>query len=130
VSETAQGFALTQYRDRLAIGSASAQKYQLFTIWRLSCHYAAAMVRISVTRSSQDAITYLVEGKLEEESCHQLANLRETAHNGQTFTLDLSGVLFIDRYAVSFLHELKSQGVMIAGCSGFVAEQLKSAERQ
>jgi hypothetical protein len=42
-------------------------------------------------------------------------------------SLDLSEVGFIDRRGVALVHGLRARGVRVAKCSGFAAEQLRSA---
>ncbi len=84
------------------------------------------MVRITVTDSSPDATTLLLEGQLIGDAVDELNSSCEQAFvNGRRLILDVAGVSFIDRKGVAFLHQLATRNVSIVNCSGFVAELLK-----
>jgi anti-anti-sigma regulatory factor len=84
------------------------------------------MVRISVTGSSLDAVSLLLEGQLIGEAVDELDSSCEQAlANGRRLILDLAGVSFIDRKGVALFHRLATRNVSIVNCSGFVTERLK-----
>lgn len=84
------------------------------------------MVRITVTDSSPDALTLLLEGQLIGESVDEFdLSCEQALVDGRRLTLDLAGVSFIDRKGVAFFHRLATRNVSIVNCSGFVAELLK-----
>lgn len=84
------------------------------------------MVRISVTGSSPDTMTLLLEGQLIGEAVDELnLSCEQALANGRRLILDLAGVLFIDRKGVALFHRLANRNVSIVNCSGFVTELLK-----
>ena len=84
------------------------------------------MVRITVTDSTPDALTLLLEGQLIGETVDEFElSCEQTLASGQRLTLDLAGVSFVDRKGVALFHRLATRNVSIVNCSGFVAELLK-----
>jgi ABC-type transporter Mla MlaB component len=87
------------------------------------------MLRISVTQSSENAVTLLLEGKVMDRTIEQLKESCDQAlSRNQRLTLDLSGVSFVNRKAIAVLQQLLASEVTMVNCSGFVAEQLKAEE--
>ena len=87
------------------------------------------MIRISVTESTGNAVTLLIEGKVIGEAVDELNLCCDQAlTEGRRITLDVAGVSFIDRKGVALFHRLASRQVSIVNCSGFVAEQLKAPD--
>ena len=86
----------------------------------------ALMIRISVTESTGNAVTLLIEGKVIGEAVEELNSCCDQAlAEGRRITLDVAGVSFIDRKGVALFHRLAARHVSLVNCSGFVLEQLK-----
>jgi ABC-type transporter Mla MlaB component len=84
------------------------------------------MIRISVTESTGNAVTLLIEGKVIGEAVDELNLCCDQAlAEGRRLTLDVAGVSFIDRKGVALFHRLAAHQVRVVNCSAFVAEQLK-----
>ena len=84
------------------------------------------MVRITVTGSTCNALTLLIEGKVIGEVVDELRSRCDQAlAENRRLTLDLAGVAFIDRAGVALFHHLAARHVSVVNCSGFVFEQLK-----
>jgi ABC-type transporter Mla MlaB component len=84
------------------------------------------MIRVSVTESTGNAVTLLVEGKVIGDAVDELNSCCDQAlAEGRRLTLDVAGVSFMDRKAVALLHRLAAHQVSVVNCSAFVAEQLK-----
>jgi len=84
------------------------------------------MVRMSITKSADDAVTLLLEGKVIGEAVDEVDwSCDQALAGGQRVTLDLAGVSFIDRKGIALFRRLAARRVTIVNCSGFIAEQLK-----
>jgi ABC-type transporter Mla MlaB component len=84
------------------------------------------MIRISVTESTGNAVTLLIEGKVIGEAVEELNSCCDQAlAEGRRITLDVAGVSFIDRKGVALFHRLAAHQVSVVNCPAFVAEQLK-----
>ena len=84
------------------------------------------MIRISVTESTGNAVTLLIEGKVIGEAVDELNLCCDQAlAEGPRLTLDVAGVTFIDRKGVALFHRLAAHQVSVVNCPAFVAEQLK-----
>jgi len=84
------------------------------------------MIRISVTESTGNAVTLLIEGKVIGEAVDELNLCCDQAlAEGRRITLDVAGVSFIDRKGVALFHRLAAHQVSVVNCPAFIAEQLK-----
>lgn len=84
------------------------------------------MLRISRIESSSGKVILRLEGRLiglwvdELRSCCAAA-----CNNGDQLSLDMTDVLFADGKGLVLLRALRESNVGLAGCSPFLAEQLK-----
>jgi hypothetical protein len=84
------------------------------------------MVRISVTESTCNAMTLLIEGKVIGDAVDELNSCCDQAlAEGRRLTLDVAGVSFIDRKGVALFRRLAAHQVSVLNCSAFIAEQIK-----
>jgi ABC-type transporter Mla MlaB component len=87
------------------------------------------MLRISLVGEGVQGVTLRLEGRVVGP---WIAELREACEKvlveKQTLMLDLSEVWFADRAALALLLHLRSQGVVLSGCSPFLSQELKAAE--
>jgi ABC-type transporter Mla MlaB component len=82
---------------------------------------------LRVTRFEQNGATesLRVEGRLTRSELPRFeAACRELLEAGRALRLDLTGLQFIDREAVSVLRGLRGRGVTLVGASGFVGALL------
>jgi hypothetical protein len=83
------------------------------------------MLRISRTNSSEQDVVFHLEGKLIGPWVNELASRCTMARQeGCRISLDLTDVLFADRPGVALLRALRKGGVVLAGCSMLISEQL------
>lgn len=88
------------------------------------------MLRITVTRLTNQTVTLLLEGRV---AGGLVDEVRETCEGylvtGHHLTLDLRDLLFADRDAVVFFHELLNRQVTLINCSPFLSMQLEQNGR-
>ena len=88
------------------------------------------MLKIETTRDAGGSVTLLLEGRLIGPWVEELRLACAQARRGpMKVTVDLGGVAFVDRAGIALLRELADHDTRLAGCSPFVAEQLKPQER-
>lgn len=86
------------------------------------------MLRVTVGQTSENATTFVVEGRIAGAGAAELWRVCEEAlAEGRAVALDLAAVTFIERPALAVFHELTQRGVRCVKCSPFLSEQLKSA---
>jgi hypothetical protein len=84
------------------------------------------MVRISISYSSEQRVTALIEGRILNDCIEQLKDTcEELLADRRRLRLDLSGVSFISQRAARVLRHFSGRKVALINCSAFVAEQLK-----
>ena len=77
---------------------------------------------IRITRDSGNESRLVIEGHLSGSAVEELSKHCAGRHG---LILDLSGVVFADRFAAALLKELSAAGVAIEGCSDFLKELLR-----
>jgi RNA polymerase sigma-70 factor, ECF subfamily len=84
------------------------------------------VLRITTSQNNQ-LVELRVEGELTESTARELEQLsRGYLGAGRKVVLRLAGATFADRTGVELLRNLQKSGVMLAECSGFLSELLKS----
>lgn len=87
------------------------------------------MLRISLVGEGVQGVTLRLEGRVVGPWIAELREACETAlAHKQTLVLDLSEVMFASRAGLALLLDLRAQGVVLAGCSPFLSQQLEAAE--
>jgi ABC-type transporter Mla MlaB component len=91
-----------------------------------------AMLRTSITLSSDHSAALLLEGELTGAWIDELrATCERLVQEGQAITLDLREVSSIGREGFALLASLSGRGAILTGCSLFQKEQLRQlAARQ
>jgi hypothetical protein len=85
------------------------------------------MLRISIIESLDDAITLRLEGRIIDRWVEELSRSCEPIlAERRRLILDLAGVRFLDREAITLLWNLKRRQVSFVNCSQFVANKLQS----
>jgi anti-anti-sigma regulatory factor len=83
------------------------------------------MMRISVVRTSSQAVTLRLEGEVKGG---WVAELRQSCEGvlseGSELALDLAGVSFINQDGIALIHTLQDRDVILRNPSPFVAELL------
>jgi RNA polymerase sigma-70 factor (ECF subfamily) len=84
---------------------------------------------IRITADSSQPSRLIVEGHL---SGRAVDELRESCANRSAAmtVLDLSGVMFADRFAAVLLCELSGAGFVLVGCSGFIRQMLRETRQR
>jgi hypothetical protein len=86
------------------------------------------MLRIAVLEQSTQSATLQLEGVVTGPWVEELQTACQSVLSGRaTLTLDLGGVSFLSREAVTFIRTLMDRGVAVRHCSAFVAAQLDDA---
>jgi ABC-type transporter Mla MlaB component len=86
------------------------------------------MLKISQTGKANRSVTLKLEGRVVGPWVAELRQIcDQLLTGGRALKLDLTDVSFADADGVSALANLKSRGAVVANCSPFVEEQLKSA---
>lgn len=84
------------------------------------------MLRIT-TLPAEEGITRLrLDGRLTQQTVSQLRGSCDGPGTGGRLLLDLTGVRFADPAGIQVLRELERRGTELSGCSGFLAELLKT----
>ena len=84
------------------------------------------MLKISVTKQSNEAIQFQLEGKLVGPWVEELRRLSDEALARQeAVSLDLEKVWFIDAPGIALLRSLAGKQVTQVNCSQFISQQLK-----
>ena len=87
------------------------------------------MLRISVVRSSSQAVTLYIEGDVKGRWVEELRrSCEEALSRGTQLTLDLAGVSFIDMEGVALFRALQNRRVALTRPSSFAAEQLRDLQ--
>jgi anti-anti-sigma regulatory factor len=81
------------------------------------------VLKITEVSRSDSAITFRLEGKVLAPWVDELRRIC-TEHESRQIRLDLNAVTFVDAAGAELMRELIRQGIVIAQCSGFVAELL------
>ena len=88
------------------------------------------MIRISTRTGSDGRVRVCVEGGLRAANLQLLIDALRSAASaaaeGQAVVLDLSGVSYVDAAGARFLREARDSGTTLDGCSGLVAELLRT----
>ena len=80
------------------------------------------MIRITIDSGKGSRL--VVEGHLSGSAVDVLR--KSCATRGMGTVLDLSGLIFADRFGAVLLNELIADGFVIEGCSGFIGQLLLS----
>jgi ABC-type transporter Mla MlaB component len=84
------------------------------------------MLRIETRSESNDAITYALAGQLTQEHRAELVALISAARQaGRRVTLDLAGVVLVDRELVRFFACDKAKDVELVHCPAYVLSWMK-----
>jgi ABC-type transporter Mla MlaB component len=87
------------------------------------------MLRISVVRSSSQAVTLQIEGDVKGRWVEELRrSCEEALSRGTQLTLDLAGVSFIDLEGIALFRALLNRRVALTRLSSFTAEQLRDLQ--
>jgi RNA polymerase sigma-70 factor (ECF subfamily) len=85
------------------------------------------MMRITETSRSESVVRFRLEGRLNEESAGELrSSIELDLAAGRSVLLDLAELLNADAAGVAYLLDLRRRGVVLARCSAFLAELLRS----
>ena len=89
------------------------------------------MLRITPTIDRDGNQLIRLEGRLSSSSVMELARqCGQTLQQGGAVTLEMSGVRFLERGGVSKMKALVQNGVVLTGCSPFIAAQLQRVSRR
>jgi ABC-type transporter Mla MlaB component len=84
------------------------------------------MLRISENGLSDEYMVLRLEGQMTGQGVIEVQKVCERClASGRKLTLDLVGVLFVDRSGIALLQDLIRRQVTVANCSPFLTEQLK-----
>jgi anti-anti-sigma regulatory factor len=84
------------------------------------------MLKITEIERTETSVTLKLEGRIGGESVAEVKNLCEKLHSeGLALVIDLEDVSFIERGAIRFFRELKSQAGVSIKSTPFISEQLK-----
>lgn len=82
-----------------------------------------------ITRIQNAPTTTLkIEGRLLKPWVHEFKTAMQNASAAAPVTLDLSGLTFIDMDGLEVLAVMIRDGVLVCGCSNFVAELLQTVK--
>jgi RNA polymerase sigma-70 factor (ECF subfamily) len=83
------------------------------------------MMRITEISRSESVVRFRLEGRLTQpDTADLLAAVDEPLTSGRSVLLDLADLSFADTSAAETLVGLRAKGVLLVGCSGFLAETL------
>ena len=112
----------TNTNPRVLTGTPFAPSYCAW--WK-----GSQMLRISVVRSSSQAVTLQIEGDVKGRWVEELRrSCEEALSRGTQLTLDLAGVSFIDLEGIALFRALLNRRVALTRPSSFAAEQLKDLQ--
>ena len=84
------------------------------------------MLRITEVPNGDESRLYLLEGKLLAPWVEEVSRLVASPGSPRrSVVLDLSRVSYVDEIGTRLLRELLGKGVVLRGCSAFVAELLR-----
>ena len=83
------------------------------------------MLRITVSGQDPTCRIIKLEGKLLQAWLDEVRRFFAEAEEGSSPSLDLSGLIYVDRPGIELLQQLLRRGVRIHACSPFVAELLQ-----
>ena len=84
------------------------------------------MLRIETQTETAAGVTYALIGRVTEEYLPELGRLLATArHAGRRVTLDLAGVVLVDREVVRFLSTGEGACVELAHCPAYVRSWIR-----
>jgi ABC-type transporter Mla MlaB component len=84
------------------------------------------MLRIETRAETPDTVTYALAGQITREHLDDLRELLAAAGAaGRRVTLDLSGVVLVDREAVGFLAQGPGAAVELLHCPAYVLSWLR-----
>ena len=84
------------------------------------------MLRIETRSESDEAVTYALSGQLTQEHLEELRGLVKGARSvGRQVTLDLAGVVLVDRELVRFFACDKAKGIELVHCPAYVLSWMK-----
>ena len=86
------------------------------------------MLKIAVLEQSRQRATLHLEGVVTGPWVEELrTSCRAALASSGRLTLDLAGVSFLSREAVSLIRALMAEGVVVNNCSSFIAAQLDAS---
>jgi hypothetical protein len=89
---------------------------------------ADQMLKIAMLEQSRERATLHLEGVVTGPWVEEVrTSCRAALAGSRKLTLDLAGVSFLSREAVSLIHALMAQGVQVRNCSAFVAAELNAS---
>ncbi|HEX4966154.1 MAG TPA: STAS domain-containing protein [Thermoanaerobaculia bacterium] len=84
------------------------------------------MLRIETRSETTDAVTYALAGQLTQEHLEELRDLVKAARSeGRRVTLDLAGVVLVDRELVRFFACGNAKGVELVHCPAYVLSWIR-----
>jgi hypothetical protein len=84
------------------------------------------MLRIETQTETAAGVTYALIGRVTEEHLPELGRLLTTArHAGRRVTLDLAGVVLVDREVVRFLSTGEGARAELAHCPAYVRSWIR-----
>jgi hypothetical protein len=88
------------------------------------------MFRISIVQVDSSPAILRLEGKLLEPWIGELHEAcRKAFDSAASTTLDLTGLLYVDKPGTIALRDLKRRGIKLTGCSPLIAELLREPSR-
>jgi hypothetical protein len=85
------------------------------------------MLRIEKS-DSQDLVTFLLSGRIQEEDLGELKSLLEK--HKKAVVLDLKGVKLVERDAVRFLASFETDQAKITNCPSYIREWIRREREQ
>ncbi len=84
------------------------------------------MLRIETRSETTEAVTYALAGQLTQEHLAELRELVTAARaTGRRVTLDLAGVVLVDRELVRFFACGNAQGIELVHCPAYVLSWMR-----
>jgi ABC-type transporter Mla MlaB component len=90
-----------------------------------------SMLRIETQTETPSDVTYVLTGRVTEEHLPDLARLLSAAREqGRRVTLDLAGVVLVDRGFIRFLSSGEGARVELAHCPAYVRSWIRCEGRE
>jgi RNA polymerase sigma-70 factor (ECF subfamily) len=103
--------------------------WDIFALCVTACRLLKKPGMIRITTDTSRGSRLIVEGRLSGRAVDEL--LENCANLSAAGTvLDISGVMFADRFAAILLCKLNDAGLMLEGCSGFIQELLRETRQR
>jgi hypothetical protein len=83
------------------------------------------VIVLKIQRSSNEQVTYMLSGQIEEEGIAELEELIRSEAKGRLMVLDLKNLTLVGQDAIAFFDRCEANGITLKNCPAYIREWIK-----